>query len=206
MANSSLGSVLSIWQPSLWCWSREKARAGEMKEQHEIIASFCYGLIQNLNIKKLLSKTHEILKYLGVCYDNLLNLCILPSLSLAIRTEKLLFVNKAEWLGGAWKMEYWKAAGNNAALPWEESMGSTPSLLFVELLSCLQRAESHSLCLTTPNCHYLKGRENIGAGESLRTGLLLKLIFHRSQETPKINFSRRNLFIFFKKQHLIACK
>lgn len=46
-------------------------------------------------------------------------------------------------------MEYWKAAGNNAAFHWEGSMGSIASLLFVELLGCLQWPASHSLCLTT---------------------------------------------------------
>lgn len=60
-------------------------------------------------------------------------------------------------------MEYWKAAGNNAAFHWEESMDSTPSLVFVELFAV------GSVPLPVPDnpkLLLLKGRENVRAGKS----------------------------------------
>lgn len=154
-------------------------RAGETKEQHEIIASFCYGLIQNSNIKELLPQTHEILKHLGLCW-----ICA------AIRAENFSLLINLEWLGEPGNI----GKQQEITLPFTgRNQWAQRHPFYFFFCNVLPVPD-------TPKLPSLKGTGNTGAGKTSEPAFYWNLDLTTHERGEKINSTRRNFiykFFFF---------
>lgn len=192
MANSTPGFVLWIKQGG------SQSRRNEGTTWNYCI--FLLSLSPALEHQKAALQNPRNLKMFAVCCVNLPNLCILPSLS-SHQDWKLLFVNKAERLGEPGKWSVGKQQEIILHFPARNQWAQQHHCYLLNSWAVCNGQHPPPCALTAPKCCSLKAGKTLELGR-LRTGLLLKLVFHCSRETRKINFSRR----IFLKQHLIACK